>query len=150
MVKKILARKKRLRSILSFVVAAVIIGSISYLGVKTYHDSHAATGASIYVNPGSGTLTAGSIVSITVRENSGTDPINTVQASLNYDSNSLQYSSISESGSFPVVAATTYRHTRCRSNWPGQCQQSTDWRCRSCDDKFQSHRSVRHRYDHRR
>jgi|GEM_PF-2199789 len=107
MVKKILARKKRLRSILSFVVAAVIIGSISYLGVKTYHDSHAATGASIYVNPGSGTLTAGSIVSITVRENSGTDPINTVQASLNYDSNSLQYSSISESGSFPVVAATS-------------------------------------------
>jgi len=107
MIKKTLARNNRLRSVLSFVVAAVMIGSISYLGVKTYHDSHAASGASIYVNPSSGTLTSGTTVSITIRENSGTDPVNSVQASLNYDSNALQYSSITEGGSFPVIAATS-------------------------------------------
>jgi hypothetical protein len=93
-------------SMLSLVVGAVLISSISYMGVRTYQDSHAASGGSIYVNPGSDTLTAGSTVSISVRENSGTEAVNSVQFSLNYDSNKLQYSSIVDGSAFPVIAAT--------------------------------------------
>jgi hypothetical protein len=106
MAKKIRKNKKSLRSIISVVIAVLLVGAISYIGIKTYQDSHAATSPAIYVNPGSGTLTAGSNVSVTLRENSGTDPVNTVQVSINYDSNQLQYTSIVEGGKFPTVAAT--------------------------------------------
>ena len=51
---------------------------------------------------------AGTTFTVQVRENSGTTPINAVQANLAYDAGKLQYvSSASATGSFPLSAATT-------------------------------------------
>ncbi len=107
MTKSIGLHHRGFRSVLSFVVALLLIGSISYLGIRTYQASHAASGASIYVSPDTATVANGSTLSVTIRENSGTDSVNSVQASLNYDSNKLQYVSITEGDSFPVIAANS-------------------------------------------
>lgn len=85
---------------MSLGVALLLMGAVSYLGVRSYSASHAAAGGSIYINPSSDSLASGSTVSFTVRENSGTTPINSVQFSLKYDPSQLQYSSISPSGDF--------------------------------------------------
>ncbi len=107
MARKVSKHRWNIGSIISLVIGIVLVCAISYLGIKTYRESHAAAAASIYVNPSSATLTTGSTVSVTVRENSGTDPVNSVQASLNYDSNQLQYVDLVEGGAFPVIAATS-------------------------------------------
>jgi hypothetical protein len=106
MTKRIGLQHRGFRSALSFLVALLLIGSISYLGIRTYQASHAASGVSIYVTPDTAPATSGSSLSVTIHENSGAEPVNSVQASLNYDSNKLQFVSITEGGSFPVIAAT--------------------------------------------
>lgn len=98
---------RRFRAVPSLVVALLLIGAISYLGAHTYHSSHAAAGPSIYLSPNGISLASGSTLSVTVRENSGSSNINSVQASLTYDSNVLKYVSLNEGGAFPVVAATS-------------------------------------------
>lgn len=100
-------KRKTLRSVLSFLLAVILIGGITYLGIKTYQASHAASSPTVYLNPGTGTFTTGSTVSVTIRENSGSDPVNSVQVSLKYNSDALQFSSIVEGGAFPVIAATS-------------------------------------------
>lgn len=101
---KIAINGTHVRQALSLLTALLLVGSVSYLGQHFYNSSHAATGASMYVNPSSGSVTSGNTLSVTVRENSGTDPVNTVQASLNYDASQLQYTGMSN-GSFPYDAA---------------------------------------------
>jgi hypothetical protein len=67
--------------------------------------AHAAT-ASLYLSPASQTVTPGSTVSVTIHENSGTDPVNAVQAKLTYPADKLTFSNISYVGNeFDVHAA---------------------------------------------
>lgn len=96
-----------LRSGVSLIVAALMIGSISYIGVHTYKASHASTVPTIYASPDKGTIASGSILSVTLRADSGSEAVNSVQASLNYDASKLSYSSITDSDSYPLVAATS-------------------------------------------
>jgi len=96
-----------LRSGLSLLVAGLMVGSISYIGVHTYKSSHAATVPTIYASPDSGAVASGSTLSVTLRADSGGEGVNSVQASLNYDASKLTYSSITEAGTFPLVAATS-------------------------------------------
>ena len=96
-----------LRSSLSLLVAGLMIGSISYIGVHTYKSSHAATLPTIYASPDSGDVASGSTLSVTLRADSGGEGVNSVQASLNYDTSKLTYSSITEADAFPLVAATS-------------------------------------------
>jgi hypothetical protein len=97
---------RHIRSLLSFVVAALLITSISYLGLRTFQASHAASGPAIYASPSSANVQQGTTLSVTMREDSGNVPVNSVQASMNYDSNSLQFVNITEGGAFPQVAAS--------------------------------------------
>lgn len=98
---------RHIRSAVSLLIALLLIGSISYLGVHTYRSSHASSGPSIYATPSSASVTAGATLSVTLRSNSGSTGVNSVQASLNYDVDKLQYVGITEGGTFPVVAATS-------------------------------------------
>lgn len=104
--KKIGVSDRKARSFISVIVAGLLILSISYLGIKTYQDSKAATGGAITLTPSSGTYTSGSNISVTISEDSGTEPVNSVQASLTYDPAKLQYVSVTEGGAFPIAAAT--------------------------------------------
>lgn len=106
MIKKIKFDSRQVRQALSLLVALLLVGSVSYLGEQFYRASHAATGASMSVNPSSGTFTPGSTVSLTIREDSGTDPVNSVQAAVAYSTSQLQYTGMTE-GDFPLVAHNT-------------------------------------------
>lgn len=106
MIQKLQAVPGRLRQIISFLVAIILIASVSYLGVRYYNSSKAATPGTIYVTPASGTWTPGSTVSVSVREESGTQPINSAQFFLNYNASHLQYVSLSE-GEFNFPGSTS-------------------------------------------
>lgn len=58
-----------------------------------------AASATVYVSPGTSTITKGSSVTVAMRVNLGSDPANAVEARLNFDSSKLQYSSHSFGGS---------------------------------------------------
>lgn len=100
-------KSRTVRRLLSLALALLLIGSVSYLGVKYYRPSSATTAGTLSLSPSSSALTSGSTLSVTINENSGTDPVNAVQASVTYDPGQLQYVSISEGGKFPVAAATS-------------------------------------------
>ncbi len=100
-------RNRFIRSALSFMVAGLMIGGISYLGLTTYKSSHAVSGGTLYVSPNTANVTSGSTISVTIREDSGSASVNSVQASLKYNANNLEYVGLVEGGAFPVIAATS-------------------------------------------
>jgi hypothetical protein len=79
------------------------------------HGSNAASntqtsGASaLYLTPdGSGTLAAGSTLTVTIHENSGTTAVNAVQANLSYPTDKLKFVSANgNSGAFAIAAPTS-------------------------------------------
>jgi chitodextrinase len=80
---------------------------VSILGVKILMGSQAATGATMSMKTSSTSLAPGSTFSVTLSEDSGTDLVNSVQASLSYDAAQLQYVSITNGTAFPTVAANS-------------------------------------------
>ncbi len=88
-------------------LAVFVVLLVSIIGVKLLVSSHAATGATLTMTPSSTSVTAGSNVTVTINEDSGTDPVNSVQASLSYDSSQLQYVSMTEGTAFPTIAANS-------------------------------------------
>jgi chitodextrinase len=87
-----------------FVAIAVFAGIGTYvLGL-----SHAAGNATLSLSPGSSTLALGATVTVSIIENSGSVPVNAVQADLNYDQTKLQFVSVSTSTSpFSLVVQAT-------------------------------------------
>lgn len=68
---------------------------------------HAATNATLSLSPASKSLTQGQTYSFQIRENSGTDTVNGVQANITYDASKLQYVGMSETASaFGLVVQT--------------------------------------------
>ncbi|HSH18248.1 MAG TPA: cohesin domain-containing protein [Candidatus Saccharimonadales bacterium] len=100
-------RSRGFRQATSFLTAAFFIGSVSFLGVRYYNSSIALSGATMQVSPSTGSYAAGSTVSFTIREDSGSTPVNSVQASLKYDAARLQFVSVTEGGAFSLKAATS-------------------------------------------
>lgn len=88
-------------------VALLVISSVSYFGLRQNQASHAAGVGILSMAPATGSLVVGSTVNVTLYEDSGTDPVNAVQASVTYDATKLQYVSVAEGTSFPTVAATS-------------------------------------------
>jgi len=64
----------------------------------------AAASASMSLSVSSSSVAKGSYLTVYIRENSGSEPVNAAQANFSYPSNLLQYSSISNSSAFSVVA----------------------------------------------
>lgn len=89
----------------SALVALLMIGSVSYIGLRYFNFSQAATPGTLFITPASGSFTSGSTVSFTVYEESGATPVNGVQFDLNYNSSQLQYLSNSN-GAFTAAAQT--------------------------------------------
>lgn len=63
-----------------------------------------ADSATLYLSPASGSVSKGSILTVNVRENSGNEPVNSVQANLSYPANLLDFVSVSSSSAWSVVA----------------------------------------------
>lgn len=62
------------------------------LSAKTKDGS--ATSNSLYIDPAGGNYTVGSNITVSIRENSNSDPVNAVQADLNYSASNLEFVSI--------------------------------------------------------
>ncbi|HSH55550.1 MAG TPA: IPT/TIG domain-containing protein [Candidatus Limnocylindrales bacterium] len=92
-----------------FAVALLVVGAVSYFGASLQQDSKAITPppTALYISPESGSFTTGATFSAAVRVTSGTEPVNTVQASLNYDPAQLEFVSLTDGTAFPTVAATS-------------------------------------------
>lgn len=63
-----------------------------------------ADSATLYLSPASSSVAKGSILTVNVRENSGAEPVNSVQANLTYPAELLDFVSISSSTAWGVVA----------------------------------------------
>src|SRR3989304_6057950 len=63
-----------------------------------------AASASLFLSPASSSVSQGSIITVSVRKNSGSKPVNAVQANLSYPADKLDYVSISNSSAFSIVA----------------------------------------------
>lgn len=57
--------------------------------------THAAAGASVFVNPGSGTYAKGSTFAVAIYENSGDNDVDSARANLTYDAGKLEATGIS-------------------------------------------------------
>lgn len=102
-----LLRKQILQRFGVVAFAMLVIGGVAGLGTHHNQASHAAGIGILSLTPPSSTLIVGSMVSVSMAEDSGTDTVNAVQASLNYDATKLQYISLSEGKVFSTVAATS-------------------------------------------
>lgn len=60
--------------------------------------------ATLYLSPASKSVSKGSILTVSVRENSGGEPVNSVQANLSYPAELLDFVSVSSSSAWGVVA----------------------------------------------
>ena len=87
--------KHRIRSWLLGVILALPL----FAPFTAYADT-----ATLYLSPASGSVSKGSILTVNVRENSGNEPVNSVQANLSYPANLLDFVSINSSSAWGVVA----------------------------------------------
>jgi hypothetical protein len=100
---QLLSSSRRLSKSVLAVFMAVLVVSGGYIVARSF----AATNQ-LYLTPSSGTVLSGNNVDVQVRVNSGTDPVNAVQANLSYDPAKLQFVSVSTTGSaFPLEAQST-------------------------------------------
>src|SRR6266511_4333640 len=66
-----------------------------------------AASATMSLSPSSGTYTTGNNFAIKVYENSGTEPVNAVEASISYPASLVDYVSVTNSSAFSVLASTS-------------------------------------------
>jgi hypothetical protein len=66
-----------------------------------------AAAATLYLTPSTSSVAKGDSVTISVRENSGSESVNAVQANFSYPASLLQYVSTSNSSAFSIVAQTS-------------------------------------------
>lgn len=97
----------------SLMVAGLIIVGTAFIGVYNFSQSSAARpgAATVAVNaigfsPNSGKYSAGSLLTVTIQANSGSEPVNAVQAHVNYDSARLTLRNVEEAGAYDQAAAT--------------------------------------------
>ena len=82
----------------------LMVASIAVIGLSLEHLTYAASG-SLTFSPSSGSYTVGNNFTVTVQENSGTDPANTVDAVVNFPA-SLQFVSDTTVAPFSFNPAT--------------------------------------------
>lgn len=85
----------------SIVLSFAVLASLALLPAPAY-----AAAASISMVPSVTSATTNETVTVTITEDSGTEPVNAVQANLSYPASSLQYVSAANSTAFPIDAQT--------------------------------------------
>jgi hypothetical protein len=101
-------KKYLLRSepVFNRILAGSLIAMVAVLGMVVVVAGRAAT-QQLYTDPAIVSINQNTDFNVSVRINSGTDPVNAVEADLTYDSTKLQYVSVSSTGSdFPLEAST--------------------------------------------
>jgi hypothetical protein len=73
----------------------------------TLRPASAAASATISLSPSSSTVKNGTTFTVNIYENSGTEPVNAVEADLSYPTSLLNFSSISSSSACPINAQST-------------------------------------------
>jgi hypothetical protein len=92
---------------IALVVAVVVIGGVSYLGVHTKQASKAATGtATLSLSPSTNKYHIGDTIPVVIQANSPT-AMSTVEAALTYPSSLLKFTGVTEGSAFTVQARTT-------------------------------------------
>lgn len=82
------------------------LAGLAFSGLAALPLSAGAASKLLYVNAPTGSVTAGASVTVEVRVDSGTEPVNAVQANLEYDPTKLKYVSVDPTGSaFPLAAS---------------------------------------------
>jgi hypothetical protein len=66
-----------------------------------------AAAATLYMSPASGTALQGNTLTLDIRENSGTEPVNAVQANFTYPASLLRFNSIASSSAFDIAAQSS-------------------------------------------
>jgi len=66
-----------------------------------------AASASLSLSPSASSVVNGSSVTVSIYENSGSEPVNAVQANFSYSASLLQFVSINNAAAFPVAAQST-------------------------------------------
>ncbi|HSH56212.1 MAG TPA: cohesin domain-containing protein [Candidatus Limnocylindrales bacterium] len=97
---------KRIRLFEKYGVPLAVVASVAVIGTIVYALSQAAAGPQLYVTPDTTTISSGAELSVTVRADSQTEAVNSVQAALSYDASQLQFVGLDETGPFSYVAAT--------------------------------------------
>lgn len=96
--------------LLAAALVAITLGLLTYTQYDTSRTADGKmqykTGAMFLESTGSKHITPGSTVKVTVYENSGNSPVNTVQSAVSYPADKLQYVSVRNSQAFPQEAAT--------------------------------------------
>lgn len=85
---------------------SIILGLVLAIPILTPAMAHADT-ATLSLSPASKSVAKGAVLSVSVRENSGAEPVNSVQANLTYPANLLDFVSISSSSAWGIVAQNT-------------------------------------------
>jgi hypothetical protein len=79
--------------------------AISMLTLTLLPTAGLAASAALYVSPASGTVPVGNIIPVQIRVNSGSDPVNAIQANISYNATALAYQSVDSTNSaFSLVA----------------------------------------------
>lgn len=77
-----------------------MIAGFAIVGVMLTHFVYGAGAATLTLTPASGSYDINGTFTVTVKENSGSETINAVQADLSYDTSKLQFISLSTAGAF--------------------------------------------------
>jgi hypothetical protein len=84
------------------IFAILIVAVIPFFSRTAY-----AASATLYMSPASGSVVQGTYLTVSIHENSDSEPVNAVQANFSYPANLLQFVSISSSSAFSVAAQST-------------------------------------------
>jgi hypothetical protein len=84
------------------IVAVGVLTAMPLLG-----RSASAASATLFLSPAASSVAKGGTLSVGIRENSGGEPVNGVQANLTYPANLLTYTGASSSSAFSIVAQTS-------------------------------------------
>lgn len=88
------------RTIQAILLAVIVVVPVLQMASPAY----AAVTAPLSLSASASSVVQGGTVTVYVYENSGSEPVNAVQANFTYPASSLQYDSISNSSAFGVVA----------------------------------------------
>lgn len=83
----------------SLILGAAMVLSLSALPAKVF-----AASATLYLSPGSSSVAQGATLIVNIRENSGSEPVNSVQANLSYPANLLDFVKINDGSAWGVKA----------------------------------------------
>lgn len=85
-----------------------LIGASSLLiSILLFSTPVLAASANVYLSPSSSSVAKGSYITVSVRENSGAEPVNAAQISLSYPTSLLSFVSISSTSAFSIVAQSS-------------------------------------------